>query len=112
MVDDANHGQVASGEIPSFVTEADIPSPITFEEAHTRCQEVIINTSPSQMSISRYAAAVAAFITMREFGLFSPEAVEEALNTIQTLEEFTDAFLEPFVVTSMMENGENMKYIS
>ena len=42
MVDDANHGQVASGEIPSFVTEADIPSPITFEEAHTRCKEVII----------------------------------------------------------------------
>ena len=39
VVDDANHGQVASGEIPSFVTEADIPSPITFEEAHTRYQE-------------------------------------------------------------------------
>ena len=55
---------------------------------------------------SRYAAAVAAFITMREFDLFSPEAVEEALNTIQTLEQFTDTFLEPFVVTSLMENGE------
>ena len=36
MVDDANHGQVASGDIPSFVTDADIPSPISFEEAHTR----------------------------------------------------------------------------
>ena len=36
MVDDANHGQVASGDIPSFVTESDIPSPISFEEAHTR----------------------------------------------------------------------------
>ena len=55
---------------------------------------------------SRYAAAVAAFITMREFDLFSPEAVEEALNTIQTLEQFTDTFLEPFVITSLMENGE------
>ena len=49
---------------------------------------------------------MAAFITMREFDLFSPEAVEEALNTIQTLEQFTDTFLEPFVVTSMMENGD------
>ena len=47
---------------------------------------------------------------MREFGLFSPEAVEEALNTIQTLEQFTDTFLEPFVVTSMMENGEMPVY--
>ena len=42
MVDDANHGQVASGEIPSFVTESDIPSPITFEEAHIRYQEVML----------------------------------------------------------------------
>ena len=49
---------------------------------------------------------MAAFITMREFDLFSPEAVEEALNTIQTLEQFTDTFLEPFVVTSLMENGD------
>ena len=49
---------------------------------------------------------MAAFITMREFDLFSPEAVEEALNTIQTMEQFTDTFLEPFVVTSMMENGD------
>ena len=58
----------------------------------------------------RYAAAVAAFITMREPSLFSPEVVEEALNTIQTLEQFTDTFLEPFIVTSMMENGENIDY--
>ena len=47
---------------------------------------------------------------MREASLFSPEVVEEALNTIQTLEQFTDTFLEPFIVTSMMENGENIDY--
>ena len=52
----------------------------------------------------RYAAAVAAFITMREASLFSPEVVEEALNTIQTLEQFTDTFLEPFIVTSMVSS--------
>ena len=45
-------------------------------------------------------------MTMRESGLFNPEQVEAALNTIQTLEQFTDSFLEPFVITSMMENGE------
>ena len=43
---------------------------------------------------------------MRESSLFTPEQVEAALNTIQTLEQFTDTFLEPFVITSMMENGE------
>ena len=26
VIDDANHGQVASGEIPSFVTDSDIPT--------------------------------------------------------------------------------------
>ena len=45
VIDDANHGQVASGEIPSFVTDQDVPSPISFEEAHIR-----------------YASAAAAFI--------------------------------------------------
>ena len=53
VIDDANHGQVASGEIPSFVTDQDIPSPITFEEAHVR-----------------YAAAVADFITIQVIGHF------------------------------------------
>ena len=48
VIDDANHGQVASGDIPSFVTDADIPSPISFDEAH-----------------ARYAAAVADFITIQ-----------------------------------------------
>ena len=107
MVDDANHGQVASGDIPSFVTEADIPSPISFEEAHTRC--LVMMKSGVIKRVFRYAAAVAAFITMRESSLFSPEVVEEALNTIQTLEQFTETFLQPFMVTSMMENGENME---
>ena len=39
-------------------------------------------------------------------GEVDAEQVEAALNTIQTLEQFTDIFLEPFVITSMMENGE------
>ena len=47
-----------------------------------------------------------AFITMREFGLFSPEQVEEAIITLQTLQQFTDTFLEPFMITSMMETGK------
>ena len=36
VIDDANHGQVASGDIPSFVTDSDIPSPISFDLAHER----------------------------------------------------------------------------
>ena len=32
VIDDANHGQVASGEIPSFVTDSDIASPLDIEE--------------------------------------------------------------------------------
>ena len=32
VLDDVNHGQVASGEIPSFVTDFDIPSPLDGQE--------------------------------------------------------------------------------
>ena len=50
--------KVASGSIPDFVTSQDIPSPITFEEAH-----------------SRYATSVAAFITVQSQDLFTDEEV-------------------------------------
>ena len=49
---------MASGDIPTFVTSQDIPSPITFEEAH-----------------SRYATSVAAFITVQSQELFTDEEV-------------------------------------
>ena len=32
VIDDVNHGQVASGDIPSFVTDQDIASPLGEEE--------------------------------------------------------------------------------
>ena len=48
VIDDANHGQVASGDIPTIVTDSDIPSPISLDEAHTR-----------------YASAIGAFITIQ-----------------------------------------------
>ena len=50
---------MASGEIPDFVLESDIPSPITFAEAH-----------------SRYAASVAAFVTLQSSELFTEEEVD------------------------------------
>ena len=49
---------MASGDIPTFVTSQDIPSPITFEEAH-----------------SRYATSVAPFITVQSQELFTDEEV-------------------------------------
>merc|ERR1719331_1645393 len=61
VIDDANHGQVASGAIPEFVTSQDIPSPISFEEAH-----------------SRYATSVAAFVTVQSQELFTDEEVSTA----------------------------------
>ena len=50
--------KVASGAIPEFVTSQDIPSPISFEEAH-----------------ARYATSVAAFITVQSQELFTDEEV-------------------------------------
>ena len=50
--------KVASGAIPEFVTSQDIPSPISFEEAH-----------------ARYATSVAAFITVQSEELFTDEEV-------------------------------------
>ena len=50
--------KVASGAIPEFVTIQDIPSPISFEEAH-----------------SRYATSVAAFVTVQSQELFTDEEV-------------------------------------
>jgi len=87
VIDDANHGQVASGDIPSFVTESDIPSPISPEEAH-----------------SRYAASVAAFITVQSRELFTENEVAEAARVMENLYSFTLDFLTPFAVASSMEN--------
>jgi len=90
VIDDANHGQVASGDIPTIVTDSDIPSPISLEEAHTR-----------------YASAIGAFITIQEFGSFDPAQVEESLNMIHDLEIFTEDFLQPFISTSLMESDHD-----
>ena len=60
--------QVASGDIPSFVTEQDIVSTISFEEAH-----------------SRYAASVTAFITTQSAKAFTEEEVVTAEIVFLTL---------------------------
>ena len=86
VIDDANHAQVASGEIPSFVTTQDIPSPISFEEAH-----------------QRYAEAVVSFIIKQQQPLFSEEEVTAAFETNSRLKRNTGEFLVPFATTSLME---------
>ena len=86
VIDDANHGRVASGNIPSFVTEQDIPSPISFEEAHLR-----------------YAQAVASFIILQRTDLFSEDDYSFALEINSRLTRETGEFLVPFATTSMME---------
>merc|ERR1712168_1483262 len=43
VINDANHAQVASGDIPDFVTTQDVPSPISFEEAHQRYAEAVVS---------------------------------------------------------------------
>merc|ERR1712215_370478 len=87
VIDDANHAQVASGDIPSFVTDQDIPSPISFEEAH-----------------KRYAQAVASFIIMQKPYLFSEEDQNIAFETQEDLTQYTAKFLVPFATTSLMES--------
>ena len=90
VLDDVNHGQVASGDIPSFVTDFDIPSPLGVEEAH-----------------SRYAQAVAAFIVSQEGNIFTADQVTEANSVIADLAVFTEEFLVPFAETRMMESDED-----
>ena len=90
VLDDVNHGQAASGDIPSFVTDFDIPSPLGVEEAH-----------------SRYAQAVAAFIVSQEGNIFTADQVTEANSVIADLAVFTEEFLVPFAETRMMESDED-----
>lgn len=86
VINDTNHAQVASGEIPDFVLESDILSPITFAEAHTR-----------------YAASVAAFVTLQSPELFTEEEVTIAAATSATLRAYTEEFLVPFAAAALME---------
>jgi len=86
VIDDANHGQVASGEIPSFVTEQDAPSPISFEEAHRR-----------------YAEAVASFIVLQKEDMFTEDEFSMAIETKEELRRYTGEFLVPFATASLME---------
>merc|ERR1711935_195853 len=90
VIEDANHGQIASGEIPSFVTDNDIVSPISFEEAHMR-----------------YAAAVSSFITLQRPDLFTDEEVTSAATHQEELAVFTEEFLEPFTTAWLMETDPN-----
>jgi len=92
VINDANHGQVASGEIPSFVTEQDIPSPISFEEAHVR-----------------YAQAVISFIILQAQELFTEDDMSVAYEIQNELIRYTNEFLVPFATTSLMEtDGANI----
>jgi len=86
VINDANHAQVASGDIPDFVTTQDIPSPISFEEAHLR-----------------YAEAMVSFIILHQEVLFTEEEVNTALEIHSRLKIYTEEFLEPFAATSRME---------
>ena len=86
VIDDANHAQVASGDIPSFVTEQDVPSPISFEEAH-----------------QRYAQAMASFIVKQKQDMFSEDQISIALETQSQLLRYTNQFLVPFATASFME---------
>lgn len=91
VIEDANHAQVASGEIPDFVLESDIPSPISFEEAH-----------------SRYAAAVTTFITLALPNWFTEEETAMAQLVQDNLRVFTEEFLEPFAATHLMETDPSL----
>ena len=48
---------------------------------------------------------MSAFITLREAALVTPDQAEEAASTLHSLEQFTEEFLQPFIVTSFMETG-------
>ena len=107
VIDDANHGQVASGDIPTFVTDQDVPSPITFEEAHIRYASAAAAFIVSQVFSEIKCRMYANFI--QEVSLFNEEQVENALTEIHTLEAFTQDFLQPFIETSLMESGIKKK---
>jgi len=92
VIDDCNHGQVASEPLPEFVVEHDIPSPLTFEEAHRR-----------------YAQSISAFITVHASQLFSEEEVSAAKDIMDMVSAFTEEFLQPFMAASIMEtDGEEI----
>jgi hypothetical protein len=91
VIDDCNHGQVASGDqpLPDIVMDRDIPSPLTFAEAH-----------------QRYAVSVAAFITVQSAELIPETQVTAAQDVMDTLHAFTEDFLTPFAIAFKMENDD------
>ena len=54
---------------------------------------------------------MSAFITLQEAALVTPEQAEEAASTLRSLEQFTEEFLQPFMVTSFMETGHHTEHI-
>ena len=76
--------------------------------AHLDCPKIIHkvmfdNVEIKLESLLRYASAIASFIVIQEYELFNPEQVEAALNNLEELELFTEDFLQPFMMTSLME---------
>jgi hypothetical protein len=97
LVEDVNHGQVASGELPSHVLVHDIDPVIDLTSAH-----------------ERYAATAVTFmITARTTrALFSEDTVKVADSKLQEIRTFTDNYFEPFALMELqedtIENGVRM----
>jgi len=91
LVDDVNHGQVASGDLPSHVLIHDIDPVIELEDAH-----------------ARYADTAVTFMvtTKTTRNQFSKEVVEEANDRYRDIEEFTRGFFLPFERMLIQEDME------
>ncbi len=90
VIDQVNHGQVASGVLPDIVVEQDVDAEVDNEEAFTR-----------------YSEAAVAFMVTSRFEDFSAEIVGEQLIIMQQLQEFTDDFLRPFQEMRLFEHDDN-----
>ena len=50
-------------------------------------------------------------MTLREAALVTPDQAEAAASSLHSLEQFTEEFLQPFIVTSFMETGDHTEHI-
>jgi len=87
VIDDVNHGQVASGEMPDVVIERDLPAEVSAEEAW-----------------KRYADAIVSFITLQNEASFPEEDVANAKGLADKLASATEVFLQPFDDVAQFES--------
>ena len=93
VIDQVNHAQVASGEIPDIVIEQDVDAEISNEEAFIR-----------------YSKAAVAFMVTVKYDDFAPEIVEAQLNILAEYQQFTDEFLAPFEEMKFYEENEQATF--